>query len=159
VAITWQWASFEALSTRDLYELLALRERVFLVEQNIICIDADGKDYKCWHLNAWEGTDPSTRKLVAHLRVLPPGLKYEEAAIGRVVVDQSARGTGLGRTLMEEGIRRVETLAARSPSPIRISAQAHLEKFYMSLGFKTVRGPYIEDSIPHIEMLRNQAHF
>ena len=153
MALQWQWATFEELSTRDLYELLALRERVFLVEQNIVCIDADGKDYKCWHLNGWEGTDPVTRKLIAHLRVLPAGLKYEEPAIGRVVVGKSARGAGMGRTLMLEGIRRTENIAGSTA--IRISAQAHLEKFYVSLGFKTVHGPYIEDDIPHLEMLRS----
>jgi ElaA protein len=141
----WHERSFAELTAGELYAIIALREQVFVVEQRCAYLDADGHDTHARHVWAARGGVP-----LAYLRVLPPGAKFAEASIGRVVVAPSARGTGLGRELMRRGI-------AICDGPIRIGAQAHLERFYRELGFETVSGPYDEDGIPHIEMLRRAA--
>jgi ElaA protein len=138
----WHERSFAELTVGELYAIVALRERVFVVEQRCAYLDADGHDAAARHLWAARAGEP-----VAYLRVLPPGAKFAEASIGRVVVDASARGTGLGRELMRRGI-------AMCAGPIRIGAQAHLARFYDELGFETVSPPYDEDGISHVEMLR-----
>ncbi|MGC4079961.1 MAG: GNAT family N-acetyltransferase [Rubrivivax sp.] len=143
----WHWHRWSALSADDVYELLALRARVFVVEQTCPYLDPDGLDRQCWHLL---GRDDAG-VLQAYLRVVDPGLKYTEPAIGRVVTAPEARGSGLGRALMAEGVAR--TLAAWPGQGVRISAQAHLERFYAGLGFEPVGEPYLEDDIPHLEML------
>ncbi|ETW99234.1 MAG: acetyltransferase [Candidatus Entotheonella factor] len=149
--VVWHWRSFEALSVIDLYDILLAREAVFIVEQHCIYQDIDGLDPDVWHLMGRE-TASGTHALMAYLRVVLPGKKYEEPSIGRVLTTSAARGRGLGQALMAEGIKRVE---AHYPGrSIRISAQAHLERFYQGFGFQTVSEPYDEDGIPHIEMLR-----
>jgi ElaA protein len=120
---------------------------VFIVEQGPYQ-DPDGLDRHAWHLL---GRD-DTGRLQACLRVVDPGGKYAEPSIGRVAVEGAQRGQGLGRALVVEGIARC--LSAWPGQGIRISAQAHLERFYASLGFETVGAPYDEDRIPHVEMLR-----
>jgi ElaA protein len=145
--ITWQWTRFEGLSLQALYEVLALRQKVFVLEQGPY-LDADGLDQHSWHLL---GRDDSG-ELLLYLRVVDPGLKYDEPSIGRVVIDKCLRGTGLGRMMMAEAIRRCdETWPGRAN---RISAQAHLARFYGEFGFAPVGEPYLEDTIPHQEMLR-----
>lgn len=147
----WQWKPYSELTLDELYALLALRSEVFVVEQRSFYLDADGKDRDCLHLLG-TAEDAGTPYLAAYLRVLPPGLKYEEAGIGRVVVAQRARGLKVGRELMERGIAFVE---AKYPGRrIRISAQHYLLKFYESLGFRAEGDVYDEDGIPHIEMVR-----
>lgn len=145
--VRWAWARFAELGLDAMYEALALRARVFILEQGPYQ-DLDGLDRQAWHLL---GSGPGGEAL-AYLRVVDPGIKYPEPSIGRVVVDKSVRGTGLGRTLMQEGIARCE--AAWPGRGIRISAQARLEAFYASLGFVAQGEPYLEDDIPHIQMLR-----
>lgn len=144
----WRWFRFAELGVDRLYGLLALRSRVFVVEQNCPYLDADGLDPGSWHLLGHD--DAGT--LQACLRIVDPGLKFAEPSIGRVVTAPEARGLGLGRPLMREGIRQCESLWPGQA--IRIGAQAHLQPFYGSLGFEAVGEPYDEDGIPHLEMLR-----
>ena len=143
----WQWLRFRQLGLDDLYDALALRCQVFIVEQGPYQ-DPDGLDRHAWHLL---GRD-DTGRLQACLRVVDPGGKFAEPSIGRVAVEGGHRGQGLGRALVVGGIARC--LSAWPGQGIRISAQAHLERFYASLGFETVGAPYDEDRIPHVEMLR-----
>ncbi len=146
-SVCWTWCRFEALGVNGLYDALALRCRVFILEQGPY-LDPDGVDPQCWHLLGRDGEGV----LLAYLRVVDPGVKYPEPSIGRVITAPDARGTGLGRELMVEGIARCT--AAWPGQAIRISAQARLRRFYTELGFEAVTDEYIEDTIPHVEMLR-----
>ena len=143
----WTWARFATLSLDDLYDALALRCRVFILEQGPYQ-DPDGLDRVSWHLL---GRDDAGR-LQAYLRVVDPGCKFAEPSMGRVITAPEVRGTGLGRTLVAEGLARSD--AAWPGRGHRISAQAHLQRFYGGFGFTTVGEPYAEDDIPHVEMLR-----
>ena len=147
----WQWSSFADLPNADLYELLAQRQNVFVLEQQCLYPDLDGYDQDAWHLLGWRTVD-GKRQLGACLRVIAPGVKYTEMSIGRVLSTTAARGTGIGRELLVEGIARAERLYPGHR--IRIGAQQYLEAFYASFGFKTVSEPYDEDGIMHVEMLR-----
>jgi ElaA protein len=140
---TWHVRAFAELTTAELYAIVHLRERVFVVEQKCVYLDADGLDPQAQHL--WATRDDG---VIAYLRILPAGVKYAEVTIGRVVTAPEARGGGLGRELMQRGI------AAAGAVPIRIGAQAHLEAFYGALGFRRAGEPYVEDDIPHVEMVR-----
>lgn len=145
--VTWRCLRFDDLSVGDLYALLRLRAEVFVVEQRCAYLDPDGADPACWHLLGERDGD-----LLAYARLVPAGLKFAEASIGRVVTDPATRGSGLGHALMREAIERVHALW--DPQPIRIGAQAHLQGFYGQHGF-AVDGPlYDEDGIDHVEMLR-----
>ena len=143
VSVRWHDKTFDELTTRELYAITALRERVFVVEQRCCYQDADGVDPVSRHL--WADEAGAIR---AYLRLVPAGVKFAELSIGRVITAPEARGTGLGRELMQRGI------AAAGDVPIRIGAQAHLEAFYNSLGFTRASDLYDEDGIPHIEMIR-----
>jgi ElaA protein len=147
----WQWSRFSELTTADLYAVVRLREAVFIVEQNCPYPDSDGRDPNAWHLLGWEERS-SGRALVAYARIFEPGVRYDEGSIGRVVTAPDARGTGKGRALMAEALRRFDSLAPGQP--IRIAAQRRLEDFYLGLGFRTVSDPYEEDGIIHVDMLR-----
>ena len=146
----WFWSRFEELGVDNLYDALALRCRVFILEQGAY-LDPDGMDRQSWHLLG-RGDDGALR---AYLRVVDPGVKYVEPAIGRVITAPEDRGVGLGRSLMREGIARCE--ACWPGRGIRISAQEHLRDFYAGLGFVAVGEPYLEDDIPHLEMLKSSA--
>ena len=146
--VRWHWSRFQALSLDDLYDALALRSAVFSVEQVCAYLDPDGVDRSSNHLLGRDGVGV----LQACLRVVDPGVKYAEPAIGRVVTSPAVRGTGLGRQLFAEGLSRCT--AAWPGQGIRISAQAHLDRFYASFGFEPVGAIYLEDNIPHLEMLR-----
>lgn len=146
-AIRWQWTPWSALDRDTLYTLLRLRAEVFVVEQQCLYLDLDGHDPAAWHLLGWHGD-----RLAACARVFPAGHKAPEHAIGRVVTAPFARGSGLGRPLMREAIRRAE--AEFGPGPSRVEAQAHLAGYYGSLGYRQVGGIYDEDGIPHITMIR-----
>ena len=148
--IFWQWSRFSELSPADLYAATRLREEVFVVEQQCPYQDADGRDPQAWHLLGW--SDDGRRDLVAYARIFEPGIRYTESSIGRVVSSPSVRGKGIGKALMAEALRRVETLAPGQA--IKIAAQRRLEKFYLDFGFKTVSAPYEEDGIIHVDMLR-----
>ena len=142
----WTWQRFNDLGVDNLHDALQLRSRVFILEQGPY-LDIDGLDRKAWHLL---GRDDGGA-LVAYLRVVDPGLKYDEPSIGRVVTAPEVRGTGQGRDLMREGLARCARLWPHGA--VRISAQARLQRFYTELGFVTVGDEYREDEIPHIEML------
>jgi ElaA protein len=146
--VAWRCEPFAALSLPELYELLALRQRVFVVEQRCLFQDLDGRDQEAWHLlgRARDGA------LLAYARLLPPGSGAAEARVGRVVTAPEARGTGLGWALMREALRRVARVWG--PGPVRVGAQAHLERFYAGLGFVRQGAPYDEDGIPHLDMVR-----
>jgi ElaA protein len=146
--VNWTWLRFADLGVDRLHDALALRCRVFIVEQACPYLDPDGLDRHSWHLLGHDAQGA----LQAGLRVVDPGMKYVEPAIGRVIVAPEHRGTGLGLALMVEGIARCED--AWPGRGIRISAQAHLSHFYGRLGFVPVGEPYDEDNIPHQEMLR-----
>ncbi len=181
--IQWQWLAFDALSRDQLYELLRLRSEVFVVEQNCVFQDMDGLDDKAMHLlgvrvvagSAQVKEEPAQRagdteqsplppslpggsvgqtktELIAYVRCFPAGVTFDEASIGRVVTKPDARGGGLGHLLMAEAVKALE--GEWGPQPIRIGAQAHLKAFYGQHGFVDVGKPYIEDGIPHLEMLR-----
>jgi ElaA protein len=147
----WQWSRLSELRPEDLYAAVRLREEVFVVEQQCPYQDADGRDPHAWHLLGWS-QDQSGRNLVAYARVFEPGVRYTEASIGRVVTAPLARGTGLGKALMAEALRRLDGLAPGQP--VKIAAQRRLERFYLELGFKTVSAPYEEDGIIHVDMIR-----
>jgi ElaA protein len=146
--VLWRYAAWSALTIDELYRILALRQRVFVVEQNCPYLDCDDWDQRAFHL--W--SDAGTTNVGAYLRVFAPGVKYAEASLGRVVTAPEARRTGMGRALVAEGIARVE--AAHGRVPIRIGAQLYLERFYGDAGFVRVSDEYLEDGIPHIEMVR-----
>lgn len=144
--ITWQCSTFDELQGRQLYQILQLRAEVFVIEQDCIYQDMDDNDQQASHLAGYRNDE-----LICYARLLPPGLKYTGASIGRVITRQSVRGEGLGMVLMQQAISHCQQ---HWPGKgISISAQQHLEKFYQSLGFSTQSDPYDEDGIPHIEML------
>ncbi|MFI5150620.1 MAG: GNAT family N-acetyltransferase, partial [Bacteroidia bacterium] len=146
--LRWTLCPFSELKPSALYAILQLRNEVFVVEQNCVFQDADGKDEACLHL---QGYDPKG-KLIAYSRIVPPGVSYLEASIGRVVTSPAARGTGAGRELMKQSIEEVRKLYGAVP--IRIGAQSYLQKFYASFGFEIDGEEYLEDNIPHYIMLK-----
>jgi ElaA protein len=149
--IEWQWLDFESLTRNDLYEMLRQRQDVFLIEQQCFYSDLDDLDQDAYHLLGWQDVD-GKRQLAACLRCIAPGVKFPEMSLGRVLTAQTARGSGIGRLLVEEGIRRAE--AQHPGHRIRIGAQAYLQAFYASFGFQPISAPYEEDGILHVDMLR-----
>lgn len=148
MTIDWQWRSYVELSPLELHEIFAARQAVFIVEQACPYPDIDGKDPKALHLSGWSGD-----RLAAYLRLLPPGVSYpDEPSLGRIITTRITRGSGLGRELVARGLDKLHELYPALPT--RIGAQAHLQKFYGSLGFVQSSEPYDEDGIMHIEMLR-----
>jgi len=139
------------MGKHELYEAMVLRQEVFVVEQNCPYQDADRLDQHSWHLLGWSDKNP--QQLLAYLRVVEKELKYSEISIGRVVTHPSTRGTGAGRELMATAINCIEKHLDRQA--IRISAQEYLLSFYGSFGFVPVSDIYLEDDIPHVEMLRS----
>jgi len=142
----WFTYRFDELSAQQLYELLRLRAEVFIVEQQCVYQDLDNKDQQSLHLLGYH-----EETLVAYARILPPGLSYPESSIGRVVTSPLTRKKGFGKALMREAIRLC--LHSYQGTCIRISAQEYLLAFYGELGFETVGVPYLEDGIPHVEMI------
>lgn len=151
-SLRWRALAFDALSVPELYRVLQLRAEVFVVEQNCVFQDMDGLDQQAVHLmGELPGKDGVTR-LLAYTRLLPAGVAFAEASIGRVVTSPAARGSGLGNTLMCESIETLQRLWGSQA--IRIGAQAHLQTFYRQCGFEPQGDLYMEDGIEHIEMLR-----
>ena len=147
IPLHWTWSRLDGLGALGVYDMLALRARIFILEQGPY-LDPDGLDRQSWHLL---GRDDAG-ELRAYLRVVDPGLKYVEPSIGRVVLDKALRGSGLADQLVREGVQRAG--AAWPGQGNRIAAQAHLQRFYGRHGFEVVGEVFIEDSIPHIEMWR-----
>ncbi len=145
--IAWRCAPFAELSAREVHDVLRARAQVFVVEQACAFQDVDGADPECWHLLGRRGGE-----LVAYCRLVPPGVKYAQPSIGRVVTVAAVRRTGAGRALMGEALARA---AALWPGrDLRIGAQAHLARFYEDFGFAVASEPYDEDGIVHVEMVR-----
>jgi ElaA protein len=140
---------FESLHLRELYDVMVLRQRVFVVEQNCPYLDTDGLDQDSYHLmGVLEGN------LVAYARILPKGLSYAAyAAIGRIVTAPEVRGTGAGKALVNEALAQCEIRFGAGP--VKISAQCYLIRFYEGFGFKKVGEEYLEDDIPHIAMIKS----
>jgi ElaA protein len=148
---TWQCSAFDELSNQALYAVLKARQRVFVVEQNCPFLDADDVDQHCLHLLGWK-VQAAGNALAAYARLVPPGLKYQEPSIGRVITSPEFRRLGLGKELMRRAVGAMNDLYPGLS--IRIGAQQYLEKFYSQFGFATVSPPYVEDGIPHVEMVR-----
>jgi ElaA protein len=144
--LRWSFKAFDELSVHELYAMLKLRSQVFVVEQNCVFLDPDGTDDKAMHLLGWLDDE-----LVAYTRNYDAGIKYKEASIGRVITSDKLRGKRYGPVLMHMSIKQL--CAAFGAQPIRIGAQQRLTPFYESQGFVVASDSYIEDEIPHIEML------
>jgi ElaA protein len=148
-ALRWRWCRFDALTLVELQHIYAARQQVFGIEQQCVYLDIDGHDEAAFHLAAWS---EAQRWPLAYARLLDPGQKYVEPSMGRVITTESARGRGLGRALVA---RLLGHAAIAWPGQgIRISAQSRLEGFYAAFGFVAVGERYLEDGIPHTEMLR-----
>tara|TARA_B100001059_G_C17412430_1_gene369121 strand:- start:120 stop:572 length:453 start_codon:yes stop_codon:yes gene_type:complete len=142
----WICKAFKELSLDEFHDIIQLREIVFVVEQDCPYLDLDGKDKDALHVfGEYEGN------IVATTRILKPGKSYDEVAIGRVVTSPTVRGMGMGKQLMEESMKFVQLHFGKVP--IRISAQTYLLKYYKSFGFLETGKEYLEDNIPHLEML------
>ncbi len=148
----WRCVPYAALTLDELYALLRLRSLVFVVEQQCPFLDADGDDDRAWHLLGWSHDAAGRPLLGAYARLFAPGVKYAEASVGRVVSHPDVRGTGAGRRLMAEALRRLDELAPGAP--VRIGAQKYLERFYAAFGFARAGDDYLEDGIVHLEMVR-----
>ena len=146
--LQWKIKRFEALSVSELYKLLQLRSEVFVVEQNCVYQDIDGKDEKALHL-----IGENEGEIVAYARLFKPKDYFEEASIGRVVVKETSRSRKLGHILMREAIQLIETNF--EVTEITISAQLYLKHFYESHGFVQISDTYLEDDIPHIQMKKS----
>jgi ElaA protein len=146
--IKWQCASFEELSGKQIYLILQARNEVFAVEQNCVYRDMDNIDFTALHLIAWADDG----NLAAYLRITAPHTDYREPSLGRVLTSKAFRGKGLGRQLMLEGLKYLNAHYPGQAS--RINAQVYLREFYRSFGFEAVSDEYLEDGIPHIEMLK-----
>jgi ElaA protein len=145
--LTFSCLPFHLLTPYELYDIMSLRQEVFVVEQNCPYLDADGKDPGSWHLMGRNAAD----KLICYTRLLPNGLAYEGyVSIGRVVSSPAVRGTGTGKILMQRSIEMCWHLFGNQP--VKIGAQSYLVKFYESLGFRSTGEEYLEDGIPHTKM-------
>jgi ElaA protein len=145
--INWYSKEFNNLTPHELYAILQLRTEVFVVEQNCVFQDMDGKDEYCHHIMGWNGD-----KLIATSRIVPPGIAYEFPSIGRIVTSPAARGRSAGKELVNKSISALNKLYG--DSTIRIGAQLYLKKFYESFGFEQSGDVYDEDGIDHIQMTR-----
>ena len=141
----WECKRFADLSPEELYRLLQLRVDVFVVEQRCPYPELDGKDPEALHVFAWDETG-----VQAYLRVLRPGVSFPEASLGRVAT--RARSQGLGAELLRRGLKAAEAWLGKGPP--RIEAQTYAKGFYEKFGFRQVSEEFLEDGIPHIQMLR-----
>lgn len=146
--ISWNTKPFDELTTHELYAILQLRTAIFVVEQNCVFQDMDGKDQQAYHCMAWLDNE-----LVAYTRLFDKNIVYDKASIGRVIVAQKMRKFGLGKQLMETSIQYCDELFGKQK--IKIGAQFYLKRFYESLGFQQVSDIYVEDDILHIYMERD----
>jgi ElaA protein len=168
--IAWKCAPFGELSALEVHDILQARAAVFVVEQACAFQDVDGADPQCWHLLGRArspsplggeacpgellagGRGEGSGALLAYCRLVPPGVKFAEPSIGRVLTTEAARRTGAGRELMREAVARAHALWPGAA--LRIGAQMYLDRFYGEFGFVKCSEPYDEDGIMHIEMLR-----
>jgi ElaA protein len=142
----WHLRAFDALTPLEWDRLCALRQRVFVLEQNCPFVDADGLDPFCFHLWMEEN-----ERVVACARLVPPGAHYAEASLGRVATALDHRNQGLGKAIVAEALREIHQ---RWPGPVKIMAQVYLEPFYAQFGFEGRGEVFWEDDIPHRNMVR-----
>ncbi|MCF1427422.1 MAG: GNAT family N-acetyltransferase [Shewanella sp.] len=145
----WQFKPFNDLTLDELYRILKTRVDVFVTEQACAYSELDNKDKNPQLRHLW--CEDETGQVLAYVRLLPPGLSYPQASIGRVLVATPARGKGLARELMAKAI--AHTQALWPDAGIQIGAQSYLHGFYSGLGFTRVSEEYLEDGIPHIDMI------
>lgn len=164
--INYRWYKFIELSSHELYAVLRLRQQVFIVEQNCPYLDCDNLDLKAYHLIGWLRTNKNL-KPVTYLRLLPPGAQNHSTshaplipgstdqmvAIGRILTHLEIRNKQIGSKIVKLALQKCETHFPGSK--VRLSAQKHLVAFYEAIGFKITSEEYLEDGIPHIEMIRN----
>ena len=146
----WIIKKFKDLSVVELYNIIRLRLEIFVVEQDCVYLDLDGKDFEAYHFFC--KLDDGSEKIIAYTRLFDPNQYYKEAAIGKVVVDKEYRKDGLGFELMSKSIDQIEALY--NTKTIKIGAQRYLQKFYESLGFVSTGELYMEDGIPHMYMIK-----
>ena len=144
--ILWSLKSFHNLSSNELYDLLQMRQQVFVVEQTCPYRDMDGIDQLSLHL-----TGRKNNIVVAYSRIIPPGILYPEPSIGRVATHMQVRGTGIGRQLFQRSMD--ECVRFFGHQPVKIMAQSYLKNFYESFGLQMQGEPFLEDNIPHIYMI------
>ena len=144
--LEWQIKHYSELSLNEFHDIIALRMKVFVVEQNCPYQDLDGKDKKCYHVICRNGKGD----IVATARILPPGISYDSPSIGRVVIEDDIRGKGIGHELMNKCVDY--SIVEFGNSVITISAQKHLENYYGKHDFTSTGKEYLEDGIPHVEM-------
>jgi ElaA protein len=149
--LSWQWFNYSELSVKDLHDLLAIRQLVFIVEQASIYLDADAFDVNAQHLCVRDVFGESSEPIIAYARLIPPKIKAQEVILGRILVEKSHRGDGLGSRLVEHCIDQCNSLF---PSfNIRLSAQCHLVNYYSKFGFETIGKCYDDGGIMHIDMI------
>lgn len=143
----WHFKKFEALNPYELYQIMQLRNEVFVVEQNCVYNECDGKDPKCLHL--WCTLNG---EIAAYCRIVPPGVSYDEPSFGRIVSKPGYRDRKLGHQMMSFILQVIENYY--NTTSVKISAQVYLEKFYEQYGFHQTSEHYLEDTLPHMEMTR-----
>ena len=143
--LKWKFGKFNTLNLDELYSIMAARQEVFVVEQNLNYIDADDIDQPSWHCCGWDG-----KNLAAYLRVLPPDLKYPEPTIGRVLTTGKYRGKSVGIQLMEKALFFIEK--ELGTPHVSMAAQEYLTKFYQKFGFEVVSSPFLDEGIQHVHM-------
>jgi ElaA protein len=142
--------TYDSLSLTELHDLLQLRSEVFVVEQDCVYQDIDGKDIKALHVLGY-----AKKTLAAYTRCFSPGVYFKEAAIGRVVVRKDFRGKDFGHLIMEASLKAISDHFGTGN--IKLSAQTYLIDFYKTHGFVSTGEEYLEDGIPHIAMIKKTA--
>ena len=148
--MNWNVKKFEELKCEEIYKILQIRNKIFIVEQKCAYQDCDGKDKKSYHLYLEDKGE-----VISYSRILLRKVSYNEVSIGRVLVNKNYRGTGIARKMMIEAINFIEKNLGEKE--IKIQAQCYLIHFYKSLGFKEISNEYLEDNIPHIDMLYKKS--
>ena len=144
--MSWHLKKFGELTNSELYNILKERTLVFVVEQNCPYLEVDGKDPLSYHL-----FKEDNGVIVAYLRILPAGVSYQESSIGRVFVKKEYRGQGIAYELVKKGLHFIHN--ELKETTVKIQAQEYLRTFYRSFGFQAISETYLEDNIPHIDML------
>jgi len=148
--LSWRWLRFENITGAEMHHILALRQQVFIVEQNCIYSDADEYDASSYHLLGEVTEDNVDHKLVVYLRLTLPGTRYDEPSIGRVLTRKMYRGKGFADRAVAKAIRKCHSLCGTTH--VRVDAQLYLQNFYEKHGFKPIGESYDEDGIEHIQM-------
>ncbi|BDR80759.1 acetyltransferase [Clostridium tetani] len=148
--MNWHVKKFKELKCEEIYKILQIRNKIFIVEQKCVYQDCDDRDKKSYHVYVEDKGE-----IVSYLRILPRKVSYNEVSIGRVLVNKNYRGKGIAREMMIKAINFIEKNLGEKE--IKIQAQCYLINFYKSLGFKEISNEYLEDNIPHIDMLYKKS--